>query len=413
MNCCLFLFLFNITARDDTNLRNISIFTNTSGTWKRNETAVKNGTINSSNFTITNIKDGTYKWGGQACDAGGNCNVSTNRTFTIDTTNPVVGNVFPRNNTKYTFVGMNFTYNVTDVTSNVKNCSLWLSTANSSSLVLNSTDTTITETTNQTFNIAFLKNGVFKWNVVCRDTLNRAGNSSKANFSKSRVDSTAPTVTLQKPVNAYNQSANATVLFNCSATDNNGLQNFSLYLNTSGWHLNESKIKKGISNASNFTVINIKDGTYKWNCKVSDNSSNTAFASSNRTFTIDTTNPVVKNVFPRNNTKYAFNGMNFTYNVTDVTSAVSNCSLWLTNANSTSLIRNSTDTSITENINQTFNITSLKNGVFKWNVVCTDKLNNKGNSSKANFSISRAVDTTPPTNVSLIQPKNTLNSSNN
>src|SRR3989344_4218792 len=278
-------------------------------------------------------------------------------------------------------------------------------------LVLNSTDTTITETTNQTFNIAFLKNGVFKWNVVCRDTLNRAGNSSKANFSKSRVYSTAPTVTLQKPVNAYNQTANSTVLFNCSATDNNGLQNFSLYLNTSGWHLNESKIKKGISNASNFTVINIKDGTYKWNCKVSDNSSNTAFASSNRTFTIDTTNPVVGNVFPKNNTKYTFVGMNFTYNVTDVTSAVSNCSLWLSADNSTSLVKNSTDTSITENINQTFNITFLENGVFKWNVVCTDKLNNKGNSSKANFSISR-VDSTAPT-VTLQKPVNAYNQTAN
>ena len=239
--------LFNITARDDTNLRNISIFTNTSGTWKRNETAVKNGTINSSNFTITNIKDGTYKWGGQACDAGGNCNWSSNRTFTIDTTLPTVKLRTPTNLSTITTPSkqVNFTYNVTD-TNVVKNCSLWLSNANTpKTLLKNATDITITKTINQTFNVTNFKGGQYNWKVQCTDNFNNKGNSSRFNFTLI-IDSDGPSINLISPPHG-SQDADGIVRFTYTPTDISTINNCSLYAQDSLYSTTTS-VTKDISN---------------------------------------------------------------------------------------------------------------------------------------------------------------------
>ena len=97
------------------------------------------------------------------------------------------------------------------------------------------------------------------------------------------------------PNNTYHKS---NVSFNCSAeSDTDPLKNISLWVNISGtWKENISTIKTGTSNYSNWTLWNIPEGIYIYNCLATNqNGSNwtSAFASSNYTFTIDVTNPVL------------------------------------------------------------------------------------------------------------------------
>src|SRR3990167_10250489 len=81
-----------------------------------------------------------------------------------------------------------------------------------------------------------LKTGKYNWSIRSTDKLNQQNTSGKREIL---VDIDSPNVTLVKPVNAYNQSTNSTVLFNCSAVDNLKLVNITLFLNTSSsWKAN-------------------------------------------------------------------------------------------------------------------------------------------------------------------------------
>lgn len=99
-------------------------------------------------------------------------------------------------------------------------------------------------------------------------------------------DNEAPAVTLNSPVD-NSIATNSTITFNCSATDDLGLHNVTLYGNWSGsWAAEETKPLTGLSNSTTFTKT-IPDGNYKWNC-MADDGSFQAFAPANRTFRLYT-----------------------------------------------------------------------------------------------------------------------------
>jgi pectate lyase len=100
-----------------------------------------------------------------------------------------------------------------------------------------------------------------------------------------------PTTTLNSPQNS-NIMTNMTITFNCSATDDNKLQNVTLYGNWSSWHANETKSFIGISNSTTFTKV-LSAGNYKWNCLACDNVSQCDFGNSNYTFVISDGSVVV------------------------------------------------------------------------------------------------------------------------
>ncbi len=94
------------------------------------------------------------------------------------------------------------------------------------------------------------------------------------------ADTTAPTVSLNSPVDVANLSATS-FSFNCSASDDVNLTNVSLYGDWSGgWHLNETNIS-GLNN-SDYVFNKILDaGSYVWNCYGCDESGNCGFAGAN------------------------------------------------------------------------------------------------------------------------------------
>ncbi len=99
----------------------------------------------------------------------------------------------------------------------------------------------------------------------------------------------APTLTLNSPVD-YDNSSSTSITFNCTADDDIGLINVSLYGNWSGWHLNETN-DTGINNANYIFSKTISEGIYVWNCYACDSIYQCSFDSANYTFIVDSTYP--------------------------------------------------------------------------------------------------------------------------
>ena len=89
-----------------------------------------------------------------------------------------------------------------------------------------------------------------------------------------------------------------------------------------------------------------------------------------------------------NTNKNVLPNLNISYQASD-DGTVNNCTLYLTDANGATppIIANQTDTSITKDVNQTFNFTTLQRGDYQYKIGCRDDDNQEGNSSLQNFSI--------------------------
>jgi len=104
-------------------------------------------------------------------------------------------------------------------------------------------------------------------------------------------------ITLTSPEDNY-FSDSSSETFTCSATSNVYLTNITLYHNITEWKANETSIiNNQKTNSSSFTINNIPDGEYLWNCLAYDNNSLYDW-NGNRTITIDTTNPSVNYTSP-------------------------------------------------------------------------------------------------------------------
>ncbi len=88
-----------------------------------------------------------------------------------------------------------------------------------------------------------------------------------------------PNVTLNSPSNGG--TVYDGISFNCSATDDSGLKNLTLYGNWSGsWQANQSVNITGTSNSTVFNVP-LPDGTYLWSCLVYDSDPQSDWADAN------------------------------------------------------------------------------------------------------------------------------------
>ncbi len=101
----------------------------------------------------------------------------------------------------------------------------------------------------------------------------------------------SPTITLNSPINNYNTSSN-NIIFNCTGTDNNEVENITLYIND-------------LINGTNSSVFNntptifqreLQEGDYSWKCGACDNESQCTNSSA-RTLTIDQTTKPYFNVY--------------------------------------------------------------------------------------------------------------------
>lgn len=128
----------------------------------------------------------------------------------------------------------------------------------------------------------------YKINITpTNDTDNGSSSISESDFTISHEN---PVITLNSPpANYSNSNSNpANVSFNCSATDDFGLENISLYITNSqniSFSLNQSSNVSGTNNSGQWN-LNLSNGDYTWNCKVSDRVGNVDWGS-NRTIEIN------------------------------------------------------------------------------------------------------------------------------
>lgn len=102
----------------------------------------------------------------------------------------------------------------------------------------------------------------------------------------------SPVVTLSKPSNNYGQKQGE-VIFECNMTDDSNLQNVTLYV----WNSSGGVIFTNFTNVTGLTNVSVSNYTFafdnvtQWNCLAYDNGTNSAWADSNFTLTIDSVPP--------------------------------------------------------------------------------------------------------------------------
>lgn len=179
---------------------------------------------------------------------------------------------------------------------------------------LATTDTTSHAVTSYPFNITEGDQCIYCAGIT--DTFETATSTSGClNLSYTPIDE-PPNVTLNSPADGFNGLDSDDVTFNCSATDDNGLLNISLYLtsrdNTS-FTLNETTNITGLSNGTTWTK-SLVYGNYTWNCLATADNNVSSFGT-NRSFTLNNTAPSnVAIILPTNATTYLGDGTS--YNVT-------------------------------------------------------------------------------------------------
>lgn len=164
------------------------------------------------------------------------------------------------------------------------------------------------------FTVLGMPEGPHNWTVGCYDNSTEF-NYYQASIQNFTLDLDAPNITLYNPPDT-SKFDYSTITFNFTAEDNY-LEACELYGNFSGpWasdQINES-VDSGVFTQFQKTV---SDGTYKWNIRCNHSAGTFAFASSNWTFSVDTTPPQYSNiqVSPPNNSGYA-QGQKYEFNIT-------------------------------------------------------------------------------------------------
>jgi hypothetical protein len=352
------------------------------------------GSLNQSNSSNTtpyyinyaNLADGTYYTNSTSYDGAKNSNVSLTQMIILDTTVPVVSLVSPANNTLEEDTNfITFVYNVTDVTSEIINCSLYIDG------VLTETESGITKNINQSFT-STLNNGEYNWTVGCYDDAQNTANSTYHNITTS---TSAPTVDLNLPVNNYNSSTTS-IIFNCSAIDNSALANITLNIWNSNGILNYSNITSltGTSNSTTWIKTLKESQNYSWNCLVYDNSDLNAWGATNYTLFIDTIYPTIEYKESTETSENYLKRNNVWVNVSASDDRLANITIYLYNSTG-DLKQSSTSTSSPYFVN----FTGLSDGLYYFNSTTSDSAGNSNSTSTRNVT----VDLTLPT-VNFVTP---------
>ncbi len=262
---------------------------------------------------------------------------------------PIVENQFPNNATTNSAQYINFTYNVSDADVGIKNCTIFINE------VANASDTTITETINQSFNLT-LAEGTIDWKVSCYDNTDVRGNSTTFNYTRTEI---LPVVTLNFPDDnseKYFETANFTYQVIIAT---GSIQSCSLFQNVT---LNQTDITitTGVNQTFNITT---ELGKRNWTVECLSDLGKKANATTFN-YTRLETYVTTQNNFPLNNSRVDTRNQNFTYNVSTPYGTITGCSLYLNGE------FNQTDNSITQLVNQTFNVTLNYTHYWNWTVNC-------------------------------------------
>lgn len=303
--------------------------------------------------------------------------------LSLDNTTPNIALISPSDNHANLSLNHTFSCNATDWQLKNATLEIW----NSSDEIYYNESKNISGIFNSTsFNVTNFDYDNYKWNCLICDHENNC-NYADSNFTLTIGNITVSLIT---PVNNSNKNTNETN-FNCSAQSqsNSDLTNitFSLW-NSSSLIYNITKNISGNLNSSLFNYNFSREQTYHWNCQAYNNITQNSVGNSNYTFVYDYINPSISQINPNEGISYTSNSQSiiFEYNITE-TNDITNCSLIINGIPSltNSSINKSTSNGLTK---------SFSPGHYNWNVNCTDKANNIGNSSLRSFTVNAPSSTT-------------------
>jgi len=268
---------FNCSAEDNINLANITLYVYNGYTLYYNNTKTVSGKTTLQSWTLSGVPDGSYNWTCRAFDSVGISASADNWTLKIDSSVPTVSLNAPANSYMNYDGSISFNCSASD-SSGLSNITLFI--RNSTSLYYSNAKSVSGTSASSLWSLNSIPQGDYSWTCNATDSNGNRGSTVSRTFS---VDLTGPTVVLNSPTQS--QTVESPVDFNCSATDNYGLYNITLYNNATGiWGKIETKQVSGKSNSSKFTKDMFK-GTYVWNCLACDGG-RCSFANSNVTFTV-------------------------------------------------------------------------------------------------------------------------------
>ncbi|MGB9748525.1 MAG: CARDB domain-containing protein, partial [Candidatus Woesearchaeota archaeon] len=308
--------------------------------------SVQSGT--SVNITVTNFEDGIHYWNVSCWDNVNNINYSETRWFNISVP-PVINLISPGNNSWQNSENITFTYYVVDNTG-VAECSLIINGQ------VNQTSTEIVNEDYNNFTINYMSEGIYNWSINCTDTFGVTGSSEKRILY---VDKTGPAIYLNSPREDEIVSSNY-VTFNWTAYDNLALEiNCSLYVDGS---LKEENIILENGSYANRTYI-YPDGIYSWNVSCFDLAENYNW-SETRNFTVEAP-PNVTLDFPENNTWFKIENITFYYTPYDPI-GIRYCEIYIDE------VLKGNDSDIEKNVQNSFYITEIEEGIHNWTINCID-----------------------------------------
>lgn len=279
-----------------------------------------NTTINNTfNFSIANIQDGNHSWYIKAYDSDGLVTNSTNFTFTLDATAPVITVSVPTEGQAFTTTNISFNYSVLDSGVGLSTC-WWKNDTDSNNI-------TVPCNQNFTFIQAAGNHYIYFW---ANDSFNNINNVTVSY----QIDLTNPSINLLYPSNDqwFNYGNNINFNFTAQDPNSNGIKNCSLYSNWTGtWNINQTNttvISGGSVINYNFKA-NLTDGYYKWNVLCFESLGlNSNWGLVNKTFGIDT---IIPNVTYINlNTTLGSQTISFNFSTNDTN--LVNCSYSIFNS---------------------------------------------------------------------------------
>jgi len=355
---------FNYTASDSNGVDTCQLWGNWSGGWHLNQSNVHGGDtsvdVNEGNFTQI-IADGLYKWNIWCNDTNPTADFSaTNLTFLIDSTYPLIDfdAQTPTNNTNST--DTNLYVNITYTEINLDSIVFLL--YDSSGEVNKTTFNTATYQINWTD----LPDEIYTYNVTINDT---AGNTNSTETRIRRLDDTAPTITILKPL-AQNYGTNNSMSLNYSSTDNVvGLDKCWYFIqNSSGYLIKPTETLSSCQNDT-FTLPR-GDIDYTLSLFAKDLLNNTQSASV--TFGIRTESPVIVLTTINDTHTNTITDNYFNFTVETNADNISACELWGNWSGGWHL--NQTINNPSESIDTNFSKLTIPEGKYFWNVNCSDNL---------------------------------------
>lgn len=270
--------------------------------WTQNLGVTNTSVSCSQNITSQTWSEGLSTVSVYANDSAGNIGVGS-VTFRIDTQGPLMfidhpGGVQPEYSSNVS-VPLNFT-SIDDGIGIVDSC--WYSLDSGANISISSCANTTFDTSEGSHTIR----------VYANDTLGNEG-SDQNSFT---ISLNAPVLTSFSPLNNTYWNNGTNFYLNYTVEDPNGVDTCQLYHDFGGTfslNITDSSITSGVQNSE---VFNLTDNDYSWNVLCNDTLGNGRFSATNKTFTIDTINPVFATI--NITTTGGSQTINFTNTITEI-----------------------------------------------------------------------------------------------